>query len=127
MCWINSLYVFWRFECFLLLFELVNTTRFHLLYFWFGFLSCSVLYPIWGFSWFLFGRALLNSLLRKVFASLLLVYGKLKNKSFVITFNFLQCNKKFISKFGLLALIDNFSSFLGLLIGSTLSYLFEML
>ena len=77
-------------------------------------------------SSFLFQRALLSNLLRKGFASFLLVYGKLKNKNFGITVNFLQFNKKFLSKFALLTLRDNFSSSLNLLIGSTPPYLFEI-
>ena len=75
-----------------------------------------------SFSWFLFRRARLSNLLRKAFASLLLVCGKLKNTNFGITLNFLQFNKKFISKFALFTLRDNFSNFLNLLIESTPPY-----
>ena len=75
-----------------------------------------------SFSWFLFRRARLSNLLRKAFTSLLLVCGKLKNTKFGITLNFLQFNKKFISKFALFTLRDNFSNFLNLLIESTPPY-----
>ena len=54
--------------------------------------------PVAASVCFLFHRALLSNLLPKAFTSLLLVYGKLKNEDFGITLNFLQFNKKFISR-----------------------------
>ena len=77
-----------------------------------------------SYLWFLFWRALLNVLL-KPFTSLLL-YGKLESKNSGITLDFLQFNKKFMSKSALLTLIDHFSNFLSLLIGSTPPWLFKM-
>ena len=52
----------------------------------------------------------------KTFASFLLIYGKLKNKNRNITLSFLQFKKKFMSKSAFLTSIDDFSSFLSLLI-----------
>ena len=52
----------------------------------------------------------------ETFASLLLIYGKLKKKNFDITLSFLQFKKKLMSNSAVLTPVDDFSSFLSLLI-----------
>ena len=102
MCLITSFHVFWWFECFFC-FCLRHATLLKKRLWYKGFLLnfakfLRIPYLTEHLRWLLQSAFFSLEHLPKAFILLLLAYGKLKNEDFGITLNFLQFNKKFISR-----------------------------